>query len=130
MDEQNYNEILKLGGIECAELLSKPGFINLNYDDIAPILKDAKSIFKASGRADSSVKAAQEALKNLADKADIAKIKNIIIAIKTYDDCSLSAMSDACDFVRDAIPQANLVWGHVIDEELGGDVIINLTAAI
>ena len=130
MDEQNYDEILKLGGIECAELISEAGFINLDYDDVAPILKEAKSIFKASGRADSSVKAAQEALKILADKADITKIKNIIIAIKTDDDFSLSAMNDACDLVRGAISQANLVWGHIINEELGGDVIVNLTAAI
>ena len=130
MDEQNYNEILKLGGIECAELISKPGFINLDYDNIAPILKNAKAIFKASARADNTVKAAQESLKILADNADIAKIKNIIMSIKTGEEFNLSAMKDVCGLVRGVITQANLVWGHIIDEKLGDDVIANFIAAL
>ena len=130
MDEQNYNEILELGGIECAELLSEPGFINLDYDDVAPILKEAKSIFKASGRADSSVKAAQEALKILTDKADMTSVRNIIVSIKTGEEFSLSDMQEVCEIIKAAITQADVVLGHVINEELGGDVIVNFIASV
>ena len=135
MADKEYEEILKLGGVECAELLEKPGFINLVYEDIYALLKDAKAVFKASGRASGADKAeiaAKDAFRNLSSQINTEDIKSIIISMKTGSDFPLFEMNKAAESIANSSPKGcALIWGHVIDEDLDtdGGLIVTIIAA-
>lgn len=108
------------------DLLTKSGYVNLDAEDVNFILDGAEKLKVGEGFSsgqDRAKNAAREAVKNFAGA------KKILIEILTGDEVSLKELSDAAVLIEDiADPDAQILWGHVIDESAGEKFSVSVIA--
>ncbi len=115
-----------LSGI--SDLIIKMGFVNIDIEDIAEILKDAGTVYYGTGTAEAPATAAKKAAKMC---GDITNAKGILLNITTSTEIMLSEMSDAAHVIEMATnPDAQIIWGHVIYEDMGENVRVTIFAAM
>ena len=106
-----------------ANLITKSGFVNLDFEDVKNILQDVRTAFIGMGltEGDNRAKIATLQAVNMGD--EMKNVKRILINITMGSEVSLEEMSDASEIIELAIaPDAQVIWGHVIDEDMGKDV--------
>lgn len=113
------------------DLITGMGFVNLDFEDVEAILKDAGTVSFGSGIADGedrAEKAARSAAAKLKMKPE--NIKNILLNITTGTEITLTEMLNAASVIEDiAEPDSYVIWGHVIDESVGESVKVTLIAS-
>lgn len=110
------------------DLITGMGFVNMDFQDIEAILKDAGTVSFATGIADGEYraeKAARSALAKLKMKPE--SIKNILLNITTGAEITLTEMAETAFMIEEiAEPDTQVIWGHVIDESVGESVKVTL----
>ena len=110
------------------DLITGEGFVNIEADDVKEIVDGAENLVAGEGTASGENRcsdAAHEAVKN------IKGAKKLLVAVTTGPDIALAEMMGAAMAVQEASdPDAELVWGHVIDEAMGDAVKVSVVAAI
>lgn len=110
------------------DLLKKEGFVNLDFGDVKAILDGAENVTASEGTASGTDRcklAAQEAAKG------IKGAKRLMIEVKTSPEITLFEMSDAANVLMETCDEdAQVIWGHVIDEALGDSVKVSVAAAV
>ena len=110
-------------------LIGMKGFVNLDASDIADVLDGAKiiAVGEGAGTGDDKVKAATlEAMKNT---SGISGAKSILAEVVSGADTFLSEISDAAFTIEGSCKEAvNVVWGHVLDNEMDDSVRVNIIA--
>ena len=108
------------------DLLSAEGFVNIDGEDVRYVLDGAERVSAGEGMASGETRfndAALEAVKNIHDA------KRLLVEVRSDVEVTLTEMMDAVIAVKDAAdPDADLVWGHVIDENMNGAVKIIVIA--
>ena len=120
-----------VGGI--TDLITTPGLINLDFADVKSVMKDAGSALMGIGAArgeERAVSAASQAISSPLLEASIEGARGVLITIAGGTDLGLFEVNDAARMVQAAAhPEANIIFGTVIDDTLGDEVKITVIAA-
>jgi len=126
------DEVLRQAVQGVTDLITKSGFVNLDFADIKAILTGAGTAIMGMGEGegeDRAKKAAQNAIESPLMTVPVAGAKGILLNVTTGTEITLGEMSDAAKIIEEtADPDAQVIWGHVIDETLGEKVHVTLIA--
>jgi cell division protein FtsZ len=116
-----------------ADIIAKPGHINVDFADVRTIMKDMGLAVMGTGRAsgeDRAYKAALDAISSpLLENMNIEGARGILLNISGGPSLGLHEISTAASAIYEqADEQANIIIGSVIDETLGDDIIITVIA--
>ena len=126
------DEVLRQAVQGVTDLITKSGFVNLDFADIKAILTGAGTAIMGMGEGegeDRAKKAAENAITSPLMTFPVTGAKGILLNVTTGNEILLGEMSDAAQIIEaTADPDAQVIWGHVIDEALGEKVHVTLIA--
>ena len=127
------DEVLCNGVQAIAEVITVPGLINLDFADVRSVMKDAgpawMSIGRGGGCPNRAVEAAKQALTSPLLDVTVDGSKGVIFNITGDSSLTLYEVNAAADVVRKAVdPDANVIFGVSIDENMGREVRMTLIA--
>jgi len=127
------DEVLLQGVSGITDLITTPGLINLDFADVKAVMTNAGSSLMGIGAArgeDRAVVAAQNAISSPLLEASIDGAKGILISISGGSDLGLFEVNQAAQIIsRSAHPDANIIWGTSIDDQLGDEVKVTVIAS-
>lgn len=126
------DDVLRQGVQGISDLITIPGLINLDFADVRAIMKEAGSALMGIGRAsgaDRAVEAARQATSSPLLEANISGAQGVLFSISGGPALSLSEVEDAAAIIKDtADPEANIIFGTVVDERMGDEISITVIA--
>ncbi len=126
------DEVLRQAVQGVTDLITKSGFVNLDFADIKAILTGAGTAIMGMGEGegeDRAEKAAKSAITSPLMTFPVTGAKGILLNVTTGTEIMLGEMSAAAKIIEEtADPDAQVIWGHVIDETLGEKVHVTLIA--
>lgn len=126
------DDVLRQGIQGISELITVPGLINLDFADVRSIMANGGAALMAIGRSsgDSRAKeAAEKAIHSALLDVSIDGARAIIFNIKGSADMSLFEVNEAAEVIRaNAHPEANIIFGAVIDPEMKDDIQLTVIA--
>lgn len=126
------DDILRQGVQGIADLITVPGLINLDFADVRTVMAEAGSALIGIGVANGdgrAVKAAQAAIASLLLEASMEGARGVLMNITGGTDLALVEVSEAAQVVQKAAdPDANIIFGAVIDDQVDGEVRITVIA--
>ena len=131
---KNADEVLHNGVRAISELITIPGLINLDFADVRTIMQARGRALMGIGTAegeDRAVRAAQEAIVcPLLEQSNINGAMGVIVNIKGGCDIGMREVQDAVTAVKEsAHPDANIIFGAVVDEQERPDLQVTVIAA-
>ena len=124
--------VLSRGTQGITDLITVPGIINLDFADVKTIMSHAGTAMMGIGSASGdsrAVDAAQEAISSRLLESSIDGATRVLLSIAGNKDLGLQEINDAADLVANAVdPEANIIFGTVIDESLGDQVRVTVIA--
>ena len=127
------DQVLLSGVQGITDLITTPGLINLDFADVKSIMSGAGSALMGIGRArgdDRAAVAAEESISSPLLEASIEGARGVLLNISGGSDLGLFEIHEAADLIaRAAHPEANIIFGAVIDDALGDEVRVTVIAA-
>ena len=127
------DQVLLAGVQGITDLITTPGLINLDFADVKSVMQGAGSALMGIGSArgaDRAIKAAELAVASPLLEASIEGAHGVLFSIQGSSNLALSEITEASTLVPDvAHPEANIIFGTVIDETLGDEVRVTVIAA-
>ena len=115
------------------DLITTPGLINLDFADVKSVMAGAGSALMGIGSARGearSIRAAELAISSPLLEASIDGAHGVLLSIAGGSDLGLFEISEAAELVaKSAHPDANIIYGTVIDDALGDEVRVTVIAA-
>ena len=115
-----------------SELITVPGLINLDFADVSTIMRNAGYAHMGMGRAsgkDKAEEAAKMAIQSPLLETSIAGARGVILNITGSPDIGLEEVEQAAAMVQtSAHPEAHIIFGAAIDENLEDEVKITVIA--
>jgi cell division protein FtsZ len=125
------DEVLHHGVQAIAEVITVPGLINLDFADVKAIMKDAGPAWMSIGRGtgqNRAIDAAREALASPLLDVTMQGAKGVLFNI-AGSNLTLFEVNNAAEIIRKAVdPQANVIFGVLMDPNMGNDVRLTLIA--
>jgi cell division protein FtsZ len=127
------DQVLLSGVQGITDLITTPGLINLDFADVKSVMDGDGSalmgIGSARGEARAS-RAAELAISSPLLEASIEGAHGVLLSIAGGSDMGLFEISEAAELVaKSAHPDANIIFGTVIDDSLGDEVRVTVIAA-
>lgn len=126
------DNVLGQGVKGISDLITVPGMINVDFADVKTIMIDSGSALMGIGEAsgeDRAVTAARMAVSSPLLEVSIDGAKGILYNITGGPDMGMSEVSDASAVIADsADPDANIIFGATIDENMGSKIKISVIA--
>ncbi len=126
------DDILRQGVQGITDLITVPGLVNLDFADVRTIMRDAGSALMGIGRASGDNRAAEAARGAVSSpllEASIDGATGILLNISGGTDIGLFEVNEAAEVVTSAAdPNANVIFGAVIDESLGEEIRVTVIA--
>lgn len=126
------DDVLLQGVKSISELITVPGFINLDFADVTSVMKDAGYAHMGVGRAKGNDKAeiaAQEAISSPLLETSIAGAKGVIISFTASEDIDIEEIERAAELITaSAHEDANITWGIAFDPSLDDELVITVIA--
>src|SRR5215472_7683387 len=134
MDAFRQADQVLLSGVQgITDLITTPGLINLDFADVKSVMSGAGSALMGIGSArgdDRSVAAAEMAISSPLLEASIDGAHGVLLSIQGGSDLGLFEINEAAQLVSNsAAPDANFIFGAVIDDALGDEVRVTVIAA-
>ena len=127
------DEILMQGVSGITTLITTPGLINTDFADVKMVLQNAGSALMGIGQASGdnrAVIAAKAAISSPLVEAAIDGARGIVLNITGPSTMGLFEMNEAAEIVHAvAHPDANIIFGTVVDDEMGDEVKVTVIAA-
>ena len=124
--------VLRQAVANISDLITVPGFINLDFADISSIMKDAGFAHIGTGKAagkEKAIEAAKMAISSPLLETSIENARGIILSIVGSDDIGLDEVDAAASMVQQAAhPEAHIIFGASIDEELDDEMRVVVIA--
>ncbi|VWM05700.1 Cell division protein FtsZ [Collinsella sp. AK_207A] len=124
--------VLSQGTQGITDLITVPGVINLDFADVKTIMRQAGTAMMGIGVASGdtrAVDAAQQAISSRLLESSIDGATRVLLSIAGSKDLGIQEINDAADLVANAVdPEANIIFGTVVDESLGDQVRITVIA--
>src|ERR1700716_1535961 len=126
------DDVLRQGIQGISELITEPGLINLDFADVKSIMSDSGGALMAIGRGTGETRAqdaARMALSSPLLDISMEGARGVLLNITGGNDLALSEINEAADVVAQAAdPEANIIFGAVIDPSLENEVKITVIA--
>lgn len=128
------DDILTIASKGIAEIITRTGYINVDFEDVRTVMTDSGVAIMGSSLASGenrALKAAQEALESpLLNDNNIEGANYILLNITSGNsEVMMDEISQITDYIQDeAGLSADIIWGTGIDEELGDNISITLIA--
>ena len=134
MDAFRQADQVLLSGVQgITDLITTPGLINLDFADVKSVMQGAGSALMGIGHAqgeDRAVKAAELAIASPLLEASIDGAYGVLLSIQGGSDLGLFEINEAARLVQEvAHPEANIIFGAVIDDALGDNARVTVIAA-
>ena len=127
------DQVLLAGVQGITDLITTPGLINLDFADVKSVMQGAGSALMgigASRGADRAIKAAELAVASPLLEASIDGAHGVLLSIQGGSNLGIFEINDAARLVQEAVhPEANIIFGAVIDDTLGDEVRVTVIAA-
>ena len=127
------DQVLLSGVQGITDLITTPGLINLDFADVKSVMQGAGSALMGIGSArgeDRSVQAAELAISSPLLEASIDGAHGVLLSVQGGSDLGLFEINEAARLVQEAAhPEANVIFGTVIDDALGDEVRVTVIAA-
>ncbi|MCD6168201.1 MAG: cell division protein FtsZ [Caldisericia bacterium] len=126
------DEALRQGVQGISDLLTQPGIINVDFNDISKIMRGAGNAWLGVGMG-SGDKRAEQAAKNAITspllEISLSGAKGLVVNIAGNKNISLHEVKRAMGVISNSVdPEANIIFGVTIDEELGDQMKIIVIA--
>jgi cell division protein FtsZ len=127
------DQVLLQGVSGITDLITTPGLINLDFADVKSVMSGAGSALMGIGSArgeDRAVAAAEMAISSPLLEASIEGAHGVLLSVAGGSDLGLFEINEAAQLVAEAAhPDANIIFGAVIDDALGDEVRVTVIAA-
>ncbi len=126
------DDILKQGVQGIADLITINGIVNLDFADVKSIMHDAGSALMGIGQGTGDTRAV-DAVKQAIDspllEVSITGAKGVLINFTGGRDMGMHEVEEAAKLIHDSVdPEANIILGTVIDENMTGEIRVTLVA--
>jgi len=126
------DDVLRQGVKGISDLITVPGLINLDFADVRTIMYEAGSAMMGIGSGSGenrATEAAEQAISSPLLEETITGAKGVIFNVTGGSDLTLYEVNDAAEVIYNAVdPDANIIFGAVIDEKLEGEVVVTVIA--
>ncbi len=126
------DDVLCQGTQGITDLITVPGLINLDFADVCTIMKGAGSAMMGIGIAagdNRAADAATEAISSRLLESSIEGATRVLLSIAGNKDLGIQEINEAADLVaKNVDPDANIIFGTVVDESLGDQVRVTVIA--
>ncbi|MBN9186939.1 MAG: cell division protein FtsZ, partial [Microbacterium sp.] len=127
------DQVLLAGVQGITDLITTPGLINLDFADVKSVMQGAGSALMGIGSArgaDRAIKAAELAVESPLLEASIEGAHGVLLSIQGGSNLGIFEINDAAQLVKEAAhPEANIIFGTVIDDTLCDEVRVTVIAA-
>nr|WP_241428874.1 cell division protein FtsZ [Agrococcus sp. ARC_14] len=127
------DQVLLAGVQGITDLITTPGLINVDFADVKSVMQGAGSALMGIGSsrgADRAIKAAELAVASPLLEAKIDGAHGVLLSIQAGSNLGIHETYDAAKLVQEAVhPEANIIFGTVIDDTLGDEVRVTVIAA-
>ena len=127
------DEVLLNGVQGITDLITTPGLINVDFADVKGIMSGAGTALMGIGSARGdgrSLKAAEIAINSPLLEASMEGAQGVLMSVAGGSDLGLFEINEAASLVQEAAhPEANIIFGTVIDDSLGDEVRVTVIAA-
>jgi cell division protein FtsZ len=127
------DQVLLAGVQGITDLITTPGLINLDFADVRSVMLGAGSALMGIGSArgaDRAIKAAELAVASPLLEASIDGAHGVLLSVQGGSNLGIFEIHDAARLVQEAVhPEANIIFGAVIDDTLGDEVRVTVIAA-
>ena len=127
------DQVLYQGVDGITSLITTPGLINLDFADVKNVMSGAGSALMGIGTGsgtDRATEAAKNAISSPLLESSIDGAKGVLLSIAGPTDLTLHEVNGAADAItRVAHPDANIIFGAVVDDALGDEVRVTVVAA-
>lgn len=124
--------VLRQAVANISELITVPGFINLDFADVTSVMKDAGYAHIGTGRAagkDKAAEAARMAISSPLLETSIDSARGVIVSVIGSDDIGLDEVETAATMVQQAAhPDAHIIFGAFIDESMDDEIRVVVIA--
>ena len=126
------DDVLRQGVQGITDLITIPGLVNLDFADVRTIMRDAGSAMMGIGSASGESRASEAARTVVSSpllEASIEGATGILLNVTGGSNIGLFEINEAAEVVTTAAdPNANVIFGAVIDEALGDEVRVTVIA--
>ena len=126
------DEVLRQGVQGISDLIAVPGLINLDFADVKTIMYDTGMAHMGIGRATGENRAedaAKQAINSPLLESSIEGARGVLLNITGGKDLGIFEVNTAAELVQKSIdPEANIIFGAVIDENMGDEISVTVIA--
>ena len=127
------DQVLLQGVQGITELITTPGLINVDFNDVKSVMQDAGSALMGIGSATGegrALSATEQAIASPLLESSIDGAHGVLLFFQGGSALGLFEISEAANLVREAVhPEANIIFGNVVDGALGDEVRVTVIAA-
>ncbi len=129
---QRADDVLRQAVQGISDLITITGLINVDFADVKTIMSNAGSALMGIGLArgdDRALQAAKMAIQSPLLETSIGGCRGVLLNITGSSNLSLLEVKEAADIItEESDPEANIIFGAVIDETLGEDIRVTVIA--
>lgn len=128
------DDVLTTAAKGIAEIITVPGYVNVDFEDVTTVMRDSGKAIMGSGRAEGegrAEKAIKEAINSpLLNDSDIEGAKNVLLYITSgTNEVSLDEVDEILTIATDACGKTcDVIWGNGTDESIGEALVVTLIA--
>ena len=126
------DDVLRQGVQSISDLITSPGFVNLDFADVKTVMSDQGSALMGIGQANGEnriTEATKKAISSPLLEVSIDGAKQVLLNITGGPDLSLFEAQDAAQIVSEqATSDVNIIFGTSIDDTLGDQVKVTVIA--
>ena len=127
------DEVLLNGVQGITDLITTPGLINVDFADVKGVMNGAGTALMGIGSARGdgrALKAAETAINSPLLEASMEGANGVLLSVAGSSDLGLFEINEAASLIQNsAHPEANIIFGTVIDDSLGDEVRVTVIAA-
>lgn len=126
------DDILRQGVQGISDIITIPGLINVDFADVRAIMADAGSALMGIGEGSGKSRATEAATTAISSpllESSVKGARGVVFNITGGSDLTLHEVNAAAEIIYDVVdPNANIIFGAVIDDKMQGEVRITVIA--
>jgi cell division protein FtsZ len=126
------DDVLRQGVQGISDIITIPGLVNVDFADVRAVMADAGSALMGIGIASGKTRAREAAMAAISSpllEASIDGARGVVLNITGGPDMTLHEVNAAADTIYEVVdPNANIIFGAVVDEQLQGEMRITVIA--
>ncbi|WP_448560755.1 cell division protein FtsZ, partial [Trichothermofontia sp.] len=126
------DDVLRQGVQGISDIITIPGLVNVDFADVRAVMADAGSALMGIGMGSGKSRAREAAMAAISSPlldSSVDGAKGVVFNITGGDDLTLHEVNAAAEVIYEVVdPNANIIFGAVIDERLQGEIRITVIA--